>query len=190
MFIQNRLSGRWMERLTAIGSKAAVSMKTLVQTEVIQRCRTFQQSGVVLLGALIFLFITTLGATAMIDLQRTQSQRAKEEQLLFVGDQFRRAIKSYYSTSPVGRSRTLPRSLDELLEDTRFTVTVRHLRRVYPDPMTGQADWVLVQGAGGILGVHSSSKAHTFKKREFALQNSEFQDKETYADWVFVIAPN
>ncbi len=146
-----------------------------------------QQGGIVLLAALVFLFITTLAATAMIELQRTQTQRAKEAELLFVGDQFRRAIKSYYSTVPAGRTQALPRSLDDLLEDSRFTMPVRHLRRIYLDPMTGQADWVLVQGAGGILGIHSRSTASTFKKRDFPIQYSGFQDKETYADWIFVI---
>lgn len=149
-----------------------------------------QQGGVVLLAALIFLIITTLGASALIDLQRTHSQRAKEAELLFVGDQFRRAIKSYYSSIPPGKSRALPRSLDDLLEDPRFSMPVRHLRRLYLDPMTGQADWVLIQGAGGILGVHSRSTVSTFKKRDFPIQYREFQDKETYADWVFVISIN
>jgi type II secretory pathway pseudopilin PulG len=146
-----------------------------------------RQSGLVLLAVLMFLLLTTLGASAMVELQRTHTQRAKEAELLFVGDQFRRAIKSYYSV-PAGKSQTLPRSLEDLLEDTRFPMPVRHLRRVYPDPMTGEADWVLVQGAGGIIGVHSRSTLSAFKKREFPVQYRDFQDKETYAEWVFVVS--
>lgn len=149
-----------------------------------------RQTGVVLLAALVFLFITTLGATALIDLQRTQAQREKEAQLLFVGDQFRRAIKSYYSTMPAGKSRALPGSVDDLLEDPRFSVPIRHLRRLYVDPMTGQPDWVLVQGAGGIMGIHSRSTASTFKRKDFAVQNRQFEGKKTYADWVFTVALN
>jgi len=128
--------------------------------------------------------------SAKVDLQRTHTQRAKEAELLFVGDQFRRAIKSYYSSVRAGKSQTLPRSLEDLLEDTRFPMPVRHLRRVYPDPMTGEADWVLVQGAGGIMGVHSRSTFSAFKKREFPVQYRDFQDKETYAEWVFVASLN
>jgi len=124
----------------------------------------------------------------MVELQRTHTQRAREK--VFVGDQYRRAIKSYYSSVPAGKSRTAPRSLDDLLEDKRFPMPVRHLRRLYPDPMTGKADWVLVQGAGGILGVHSSSTQGPFKKREFPIQYRDFQDKESYAEWVFVAAVN
>jgi type II secretory pathway pseudopilin PulG len=149
-----------------------------------------RQSGLVLLAVLIFMLLTTLGASAMVELQRTHTQRAKEAELLFVGDQFRRAIKSYYSSVPAGKSQTLPRSLEDLLEDTRFPMPVRHLRRVYPDPMTGEADWVLVQGAGGIMGVHSRSTLSAFKKKEFPVQYRDFQDKETYAEWVFVASLN
>jgi len=148
------------------------------------------QSGLVLLAVLIFLLLTTLGASAMVELQRTNTQRAKEMELLFVGDQYRRAIKSYYSSVPAGKSQSLPRSLEDLLEDKRFPMPVRHLRRLYPDPMTGEADWVTVQGAGGIMGVHSRSTLSTFKKREFPIQYRDFQDKDTYADWVFVISLN
>lgn len=148
------------------------------------------QSGLVLLAVLIFLLLTTLGASAMVELQRTHSQRAKETELLFVGDQYRRAIKSYYSSVPSGKNQSLPRSLDDLLEDKRFPMPVRHLRRLYPDPMTGEADWVLMQGAGGILGVHSRSTQSAFKKREFPIQYRDFQDKETYAEWVFVASVN
>jgi type II secretory pathway pseudopilin PulG len=148
------------------------------------------QSGLVLLAVLIFLLLTTLGASAMVELQRTHSQRTKETELLFVGDQYRRAINSYYSSVPSGKSQSLPRSLDDLLEDKRFPMPVRHLRRLYPDPMTGEADWVLMQGAGGILGVHSRSTQSAFKKREFPIQYRDFQDKETYAEWAFVASVN
>lgn len=148
------------------------------------------QSGLVLLAVLIFLLLTTLGASAMVELQHTHAQRAKEEELLFVGDQFRRAIKSYYSSVPAGKSQSLPLTLEDLLEDKRFPMPVRHLRRLYPDPMTGDIDWVLVQGAGGIIGVHSHSTLSAFKKRDFPIQYRDFQDKESYAEWMFVTSLN
>lgn len=141
-----------------------------------------------LLVALIFLFLTTLGASAMVKLERTHAQRVKEAELLFIGNQFRRAIKSYYSMSAGGGARALPRSLDDLLEDPRFPTPVRHLRRMYKDPMTGQADWVLVQGAGGIIGIHSRSMASTMKRDDFLSQERDFHNKASYAEWVFKIS--
>lgn len=187
MFHQSRQNVRWTVVVTAIGKQMTEAHQLDRHPS---RSQKTKQRGVVLLVALVFLFITTLGATALVELQLTQSQRAKEEELLFAGDQFRRAIKSYYSTVPAGKSQTFPRSLEDLLEDTRFSVPVRHLRRIYADPMTGKPDWVLVPGAGGILGVHSRSTRSPFKKRDFSLLNRAFQDKETYAEWVFLASAN
>jgi type II secretory pathway pseudopilin PulG len=149
-----------------------------------------RQSGMVLLAVLVFLLLTTLGASAMVELQRTNTQRAQEIELLFVGDQYRRAIQSYYNSVPAGRGQALPRSLDDLLEDKRFPMPVRHLRRLYPDPMTGKTDWVIVQGANGIIGVHSRSRLTAFMKWGFPVQYREFQIRETYAEWKFVISLN
>lgn len=149
-----------------------------------------RQSGLVLLAVLIFLLLTSLGVSAMVELERTNTQRAKEKDLLFVGDQYRRAIQSYYSSAPAGKSQSLPRSLDDLLEDKRFPMPVRHLRRLYPDPMTGKTDWVIVQGANGIIGVHSRSRLTAFMKWGFPVQYREFQIRETYAEWVFTIPLN
>jgi Tfp pilus assembly protein PilX len=46
-----------------------------------------QQHGLVLLAILLFILIATLAAGSMVQLYQTQTQREKEEQLLFVGDQ-------------------------------------------------------------------------------------------------------
>jgi type II secretory pathway pseudopilin PulG len=51
-----------------------------------------------------------------------------------------------------------PVDLAELLDDTRTPVRQRHLRRLYEDPLTGQADWVLLRNAQGrIEALHSRS---------------------------------
>jgi len=112
------------------------------------------------------------------------SQREKERELLFVGDQIRQAIERFYERSP-GVKR-YPKSLDELVSDARFPSPERHLRRIYADPMTGKADWVLMDApAGGIMGVHSKSDATPIRNAAFALRNAGFQDAKTYQDWVF-----
>ncbi len=149
-----------------------------------------RQSGLVLLAVLIFLLLTTMGVLAMVELQRTNTQRAQETELLFVGDQYRRAIQSYYNVAPAGKSQSLPRSLDDLLEDKRFLTPVHHLRRLYPDPMTGQVDWVTVRSGNGIIGVHSRSTLSPFRQWDFPITYQDFRYKETYAEWVFVISLN
>ena len=117
-----------------------------------------------------------------------EAQREKERQLLFVGHQFRAAIDSYYRRSP-GAS-AYPKSLDELVDDKRFPMPVHHLRRLYADPMTGKADWALVEApGGGIMGVHSVSEAAPVKTGNFDADDAAFEDAHKYADWQFLYTP-
>ena len=148
---------------------------------------TSHQHGVVLLIVLVFILVTTLGASSLVQIYQTQMQREREEQLLFVGDQFRKAIASYYNTIPPGGARGLPQSLEALLNDQRFPKPRQHLRRIYPDPMTGEADWQLIRESGGIVGVKSQSSHTVLKKRGFSSDYQQFEDKELYSDWSFSI---
>ncbi len=151
--------------------------------------RTQQQRGVVLLAVLIFVLVTTLGASSLVQMHQTQTQRDKEEQLLFVGDQYRRAIASYYNTIPPGAARSLPKALEDLVTDDRFPTPLHHLRRMYPDPMTGQADWQLVREGAGIVGIRSLSSRATLKKSGFSKDYTHFEEKAFYSDWTFAINP-
>ena len=67
---------------------------------------------------------------------------------------------------------------------------VRHLRRQYVDPMTGKANWGLVEApGGGVKGVYSRSEDAPIKTGNFLLKNEEFENAERYADWKFVHSP-
>jgi type II secretory pathway pseudopilin PulG len=146
-----------------------------------------RQQGAVLLVVLLFVLVTTLGASSLVEMHQTQTRREKEEQLLFAGDQYRRAIASYYGMVPPGGARALPRTIEDLLNDQRFTKPVQHLRRAYPDPMTGRVDWELVQGVGGFVGVRSRSTMEPFKKSGFEMRYRIFENRASYAQWEFVI---
>lgn len=145
------------------------------------------QRGLALLAVLLFILVTTTAASAMVVVYKTQTQREKEQELLFVGAQYRRAVASYYSLVPPGGARALPASLDVLLEDKRFPRPVQHLRRLYPDPMTGRVDWQLIRAPGGIAGVASQSQGKPLKRNGFAADNRGFEDQARYADWQFVV---
>ena len=85
------------------------------------------------------------------------AQRERETELLFRGGQIKEALQRFHEQTPSGQA-PLPQALDELLADTRWPVPRHHLRRLYADPFTGQADWGLLRDAsGGIVGVHSRS---------------------------------
>jgi hypothetical protein len=68
---------------------------------------------------------------------------------------------------------------------------VRHLRKPYIDPMTGEANWGLVEapGGGGVMGVYSRSEQKPIKSGNFSVRNQGFEEVASYADWKFVHSP-
>lgn len=138
----------------------------------------------------LLLVIATLGAglAAAGTVWQQSSQRQKETELLFIGEQFRRAIGSYYQT-PGGNSR-YPPTLEALLQDPRTPAMRRHLRRLYRDPITGTTDWGLVMAPqGGIMGVYSLSSAPPIKRANFPEVLGWLDGMESYADWKFLYQP-
>jgi hypothetical protein len=83
----------------------------------------------------------------------------------------------------------LPSSIDDLLEDKRFPVPLHHLRRAYPDPVTGRNDWKLLSEGGRIYGIHSSSTTETIKRANFPRRYAEFANARTYTEWQFFYVP-
>lgn len=127
--------------------------------------------------------IVLMGGMSLWSLER---QREKEQELLFIGDQYRQAIGHYYENSP-GSVKQYPTSLDSLVTDNRFSTIQRHLRRIYIDPITETDKWGLVMTSGGeIMGVFSPSNATPIKRAEFADRDEEFAGKAHYSDWKFV----
>lgn len=114
---------------------------------------------------------------------QTSARRSKETELLFIGEQFRQAIASYHRAGPAD-ARAYPPSLDELLEDRRFPVPRRHLRRLYRDPMTGQPQWGLVRANGRVIGVHSLSPQAPMRT-SFGPRDAAFAGATGYDQWVF-----
>lgn len=146
-----------------------------------------KESGFTYVAVLIL--VATLGAVgaAFGELTSRAAQREREQELLFAGNEYRKAIESYYRRTP-GAFARYPRKLEDLLEDRRFPLPVRHLRRLYRDPMTG-GDWGLVKSPDGfIMGVHSPSQEEPIKSAGFAYRDRAFEGARTYADWQFVHA--
>jgi type II secretory pathway pseudopilin PulG len=148
-----------------------------------------KQSGFTCIGILIIVAVMGAGLAATGTLFSHASQREKERELLFAGNQFRQAIASYYRRSPGAAS--YPKKLEDLIEDKRFPMPQRHLRKLYPDPVTGQAEWGLVEapGGAGIMGVYSRSEEAPIKSGNFGAQDAAFEGAARYADWQFVFAP-
>jgi type II secretory pathway pseudopilin PulG len=115
--------------------------------------------------------------------QSTQ-RREKEQELLFVGDQFRRALALYQANGG-----GYPARLEDLLEDPRVPGVRRYLRRIYRDPITGRAEWGLVKSGAAITGVYSLSAEEPLKKAQFNLADQDFEGKRKYSEWVFSPRP-
>jgi type II secretory pathway pseudopilin PulG len=145
------------------------------------------QAGFSILGLLFLVAGLGVALAALGTAWSTAAQREKERDLLFVGDQYRRAIESFWKIPlPVGTPRRLPKNFDELLEDPRFPTTVRHLRRVWRDPLTGTTEWGLVKEPdGGLSGVYSLDQAQPFKSGNFPPAYEQFGEARSYRDWVF-----
>jgi type II secretory pathway pseudopilin PulG len=145
--------------------------------------------GFTYIGLLILISLMGVALAGTGIVQSQQNQRAKEVELLFIGEQFQRAIAAYYERSPGGGKR-FPQALEDLLNDTRFPVPQRHLRRIYRDPMTGATDWGMVRAAdGGITGIYSLFTKKPIKLSGFPQQYAGFEQSESYADWKFIYLP-
>ena len=142
------------------------------------------QAGYTYVGMLLAVAVIGIGLAATGIVWSQAGQREKERELLFVGDQYRRAIERYYERSP-GVKR-YPAALSDLLSDTRFPKPERHLRRIYADPLTGKADWALIEApGGGIMGVKSTSSATPIKSGAFGYRDRTFHGAKTYQEWEF-----
>jgi len=144
------------------------------------------QAGFTYLG--LMLIVAAMGAAlaATAQVWATVVQREKELELLFIGDQFRRALSAYSGGARNANERT-PRTLNDLLKDPRHPDNRRYLRQIYIDPMTGKREWGLQKDTkGGIVGIFSLSEAKPLKVASFAKRDRDFEGKTKYAQWIFL----
>ena len=145
-----------------------------------------RQNGFTYVGFLIAVAVTGAGLAAFAEIASHAMQREKEAELLFRGNEYREGIAAYHKIE--GR---YPQKLEDLLENKGFSMPVRHLRKLYPDPMTGEVDWVVMQApdGSGIMGVHSRSERAPIKTGNFLPENAGFETAERYSDWKFAHSP-
>jgi type II secretory pathway pseudopilin PulG len=149
-----------------------------------------QARGFTYLGVLLVVAIQGAALAAAATVWHTLNKREKEAELLFIGHQFRQAIGSYYRSTPGGVGQ-YPKRLEDLLLDPRHTGTVRHLRRLWRDPMTGKTEWGLLRDAsGGIVGVFSLSTDPPLKTAHFDAADRNFEGQTSYAGWQFIYEPS
>lgn len=143
------------------------------------------ERGFTYLMVLFIVAIVGAGLAVAGTMWETAARREKEAELLFVGHQYRKAIERYYLAGP----RQYPGALEDLLKDPRKPNTARYLRRIYSDPISGKP-WAIVNApSGGIMGVHSVSEEQPLKIGGFSVRDAGFEDRKSYAQWVFIYTP-
>ena len=145
------------------------------------------QQGLAYLSLLIFIAILGLTASALVQVTSLMNRRSAEDALLTIGSEYANALNSYSQNSPAGADDE-PLSLQELLRDTRNPGAVkRHLRQIFPDPITGSPNWGLVTDPDTkrIQGVFSESETKPVKVGNFSEAFKGFDNKLYLREWVF-----
>ncbi|MBI3607216.1 MAG: type II secretion system protein [Nitrospirae bacterium] len=143
------------------------------------------QSGFSYLFALFTIVLVGLSMMGANLQWKTMLQREREAELLFRGDQYRRAIAAYV----YGQAGPLqyPLRVDDLLKDPR--TSKRYLRTAYLDPITGRP-FTTIPCVDRIKGVHSPSEAPTLKRDNFPPEYAQFNTVTTYREWIFQYDPS
>lgn len=147
--------------------------------------RNARQGGFTYIGLLFAVALAGIALAGTGVLWHMESRREKEKELLFVGEEYRRAIASYYDKSP-GGEKQYPEKLEDLLLDKRFPNPVRHLRRLYRDPMLLADEWELLRQQGRIFGIASKSREKPIKIAGFSAEQDGFEGAQSYAEWRFI----
>ncbi|MBS0393595.1 MAG: type II secretion system protein [Proteobacteria bacterium] len=145
-----------------------------------RRQRGFTYLGLLALVVLIGVLLAAAGQVAS-----TNAQREREQELLYVGHEYRAAIGRYLKAN--GR---YPTELKDLLSPGTGPLPVRYIRHLYRDPMTNAVDWRLVPAdGGGFIGVASSSTRTPLKQAGFDPVDAGFEKAQAYGDWEFTFLP-
>ena len=142
-------------------------------------------AGFTYIGVLVLVAMMGVALALASELWHTAQKREKEQELLFIGNQFRRAIAMYNANG--GGSL---QQLEDLLRDPRVPGVRRYLRRIYRDPMTGGSEWGLLKSGGNVItGVYSLSDEAPLKQTGFSAADRDFEGKAKYSEWVFAPRP-
>jgi type II secretory pathway pseudopilin PulG len=142
----------------------------------------------VLIALLISLVLVGIGALAAAKVWSTQLQRERETELLWIGEQYRHAIESYWKSTPSAR-KVLPSTIDQLVNDNRFATPLHHLRQAYPDPVADYAAFEPIIVNNSLIGVRSSSREAPLKRVNFPKRYRQFEAAHDLSEWQFIFLP-
>lgn len=145
------------------------------------------QDGYTLVAVLLVLLLISLAMSAAGPLWSQSLQRERERELLRVGRLYVEALERYRDRSP-GSLKQFPEKPEQLLSDTRFVGTMRHLRKLYGDPLQPGQPLVYLRDSGGfIVGVRSSSSLEPFSRSSIRQEGVTLPPASRYSDWTFTV---
>lgn len=149
-----------------------------------------RQRGFTFIVLLMVFAVMGIALSAIGPMWHTEQQREKERDLIFIGQQYIRAIRQYYEASP-GGAKQYPPTIQALILDDRQLAVRRYLRRPYRDPLTNTTQWgVILAPEGGIMGIYSLAPGTPIKQANFPVQLGWSDNLNSYADWKFVYLPS
>jgi type II secretory pathway pseudopilin PulG len=141
--------------------------------------RPGRQAGYAMVALLVGLSIMAVVMAVAMPVWTHMARREREAELVFRGEQYKRAIALFQRRTGPG---TLPPDIDVLIEG-------RFLRKRFRDPMTG-GDFVLIRqgqagavapggpaATGGIVGVTSASAERSIRL---------YEGRNFYNEWQFI----
>ena len=154
-----------------------------------------RQRGLTYVLLLFVLAAAGAGLAALGEQWALAAQREREAELIFRGGQISQALADWRDSSPAGQPAAprAPLALQDLLVDERSVPPHQgprhHLRQLYPDPFTGQPDWVLLLDAQGrITGVASRSRRPALRRVGVVLRSDADESRPAVGDWLFLAA--
>ena len=118
----------------------------MIKRRLIRRTRLSDERGYALVALLVVMSLMALLALAAAPQVRQQTQREREKEAIFRGEQVAAAIRLYYQYRGNQGVNSLPTSMDQLLEGIpRGTKKLQILRsEAARDPLSSSGEWRLV----------------------------------------------
>lgn len=142
--------------------------------------------GFTLVWVLMFMAVIGIGLAVVGPVWQQSVKRDREQAMIRNALQYVNAIEDYYRASP-GSTHQFPAEVAQLLQDTRFVGTVRHLRKLYSDPVNRGAPFAYIRDMDGrIVGVASTSKDVPIIKSAWSDGVHLLSPANHYDEWKFI----
>jgi type II secretory pathway pseudopilin PulG len=138
------------------------------------RCRASSARGVALLILMMVLTILLISLTVALPDVYTAGQREREEELIFRGNEYARAIMLYHR-----QFNRFPATVEDLMKKTNG---YRFLRHAYRDPMTRSGKWRFIHAnAAGVVFDSKTLTPPTVKNPGQNASGAQSQDMQNQA---------